>query len=299
MSNESRKSVNLTGTDPRVSRSPGPCNENTREPVPFYNKAPSEKIISAPNNSWIILGRDRTGSECSGYGGAAHTQAGSIDIFVGLGAPWPREYVGTKQTIPVDKNFITDAARIYISQKTDVDSIFNLPAGSVGISKASSAVAIKADDVRLIARRGIKLVTNTDTVSSQGGKISSTSGIDLIAGNNDAGLQPLVLGDYLIDALLYLLHHIEKLNGVVDTVIMAQSQFNEVLANHWHQSPFSGLPTGHSIPAQYSGIVTLLDLLQKGKMGLVANRANFANFRSDYLTISGGKWILSRHNNAN
>lgn len=60
---------------------------------------------------------------------SGHTQAGSIDLVVGRMADQPKEGVF------VDPNFEIDAARINISQKTDVDKNFNLPNGSVRASK--------------------------------------------------------------------------------------------------------------------------------------------------------------------
>ena len=47
----------------------------------------------------------------------------------------------------VDPDFEIDAARVYISQKTDVDKNFKLPNGSMGSSEAKSSVALKADRV--------------------------------------------------------------------------------------------------------------------------------------------------------
>ena len=101
----------------------------------------------------------------------------------------------------VDPNFTTDAARIYISQKTDVDKNFKLGAGQVGYGSAKSAVALKADGIRLVAREGIKLVTGMDAKNSQGGTNASVMGIDLIAGNNDLDMQPFVKGENLRQAL--------------------------------------------------------------------------------------------------
>ena len=50
-----------------------------------------------------------------------------------------------------------DAARIYISQRADIDEYFDIADGSVGHHR-SSAIAVKADSVRILQKR-IKLVT--------------------------------------------------------------------------------------------------------------------------------------------
>ena len=66
-----------------------------------------------------------------------------------------------------DKNFGSlnrdvspgDAARIYISQRADIDDYFDICDGFVGRSYSDSAIAMKADSIRVLARKGIKLVT--------------------------------------------------------------------------------------------------------------------------------------------
>lgn len=92
----------------------------------------------------------------------------------------------------VDPSFRLDAARVYISQKTDVDRDFELPKGKLPFATTRSAVALKADGVRLIAREGIKLVAGHDRVNSQGGDITRSGfGINLIGGGNDKDMQPI------------------------------------------------------------------------------------------------------------
>ena len=99
--------------------------------------------------------------------------------------------------------------------------------GKVGNSKTKSAIALKADAVRIVARDGIKLVTRTDAINSQGGQIAEAVGIDLLATNNDEDLQPLVKGGNLKEALEKLVTHVDKLNGIVDSLLMYQIAFNE------------------------------------------------------------------------
>ena len=176
--------------------------QNIPEAVPFHDQADCEIVYKNANNAWIVLGRDRPGPKNSGYGGRGATQAGSIDLVVGkMGAAKD----GPKSNIYVDPNFGSDAARIYISQKTDIDKNFGLVAGNVGLSVARSGIGIKADAVRLVGREGIKLVTGTGPKerNSAGEKLKTTYGIDLIAGNDDETLElePMVKGRRLANAL--------------------------------------------------------------------------------------------------
>ena len=283
---------------PMSSSSSGVLNDKMREPVPHYNQSEAEHVVQGNNNAWITLGRDRPGSRASGYGGKGHTQCGTIDLVVGRMGSKPKEMDGENKVI-VDSNFGTDSARIYISQKTDIDRNFNLKAGSIGIANARSAVGIKADHVRIMGREGIKLVTKTDAENSQGGDVKSVLGIDLIAGNDDEDLQPIVKGSNMKEAMVRLVHHLDKLNGIVDGMLMIQMQFNAILTSHWHHSPFFGIPTTPSIPVVGSGIATMIQHFMQTKMSLMTHKANLQMYKATYLTVSGGKWILSRYNNVN
>jgi len=161
---------------------------NLREGIPHFIDTDSEVIYENSNNAFIVLGRDRPGGIATGYGGKGHTQAGAIDLVVGRMSPTPKEiYVKPGEKIetvieinpmfvPIIDNdafapvpFMTDAARIYISQKTDIDTNFNLKSGPVGCvpdSIAKSGIAIKADAVRIIGNEGIKIVTRPDGYNS-------------------------------------------------------------------------------------------------------------------------------------
>lgn len=284
------------------------------EPVPTYISTPSEKVLNGSNNSWMVFGRDRPQSRLSGYGGKGDTQCGSIDIVVGrLGAD-ARSFTSTKgsdnpnQRVWVDPDVNTDAARIYISQKTDIDDNFRLVDGTVGNSKTKSGIALKADGIRIIAREGIKLVTRTDRKNSQGADIHSVNGIDLLASNDDEDLQPLVKGENLRDALERLTTHLDKLNGIVDSLLMYQIGFNEALTNHTHLAPGKVIPlpppfpgaiweTFPSLPVAASGVKTMIDHLSQTKKSLATHKANLALFQFSYLNPAGSKYINSRFNN--
>ena len=61
---------------------------------------------------------------------------------------------------------------------------------------------IKADSVRLVGNEGIKLVTSGDAFNGLGYYIGlGVQGVDIIAGNNDYGLQPMTKADSLTKVL--------------------------------------------------------------------------------------------------
>lgn len=267
------------------------------EPVPSFVASETEKVVASQTNANIVLGRDRPGSRLSGYGGSGDTHCASIDMVAGRMANFAATSSPDGAPMSADPNFKLDAARIYMSQKTDVDTNFGLADGNVGNASAKSAIGLKADGVRIIAREGIKLVTKTDMKNSQGGSVEQISGIDLIAGNDDEELQPIPLGNNLEEACVKLTDHVDKLIGIMDNFLMYQMKYNVALATHFHHSPFFGAPTSPSPPAMSSGVQNVIDCLADTKRSLMTQRANLIMFKQTYFSVAGGKYINSRYNN--
>jgi len=271
------------------------------EPIPTFIATDSEKVIEGANNTFIVLGRDRPGSRVSGYGGIGDTQAGAIDLVVGRLGPAVAAGVGA------DNDFTRDSARIYISQKSDIDENFQIAKGSVGSSVAKSGIAIKADAVRVIAREGIKLVTGTDRENSKGGSVDSVAGIDLIAGNDgqiakkagDSGLQAIVKSKNTEEALEKILKLISSLGGIMSAFLQAQMKFNSTLGTHFHTSPFYGISTTPSSTASEAASTAQINLMNDCISGLQKHKLNISSARNTYLKSHGKKYIGSRFNMVN
>jgi len=314
-----KKAVNHTGTKPQTIERLQSLPKNAAnkykgttgdplvgDPKPFYIKSSADTIVEGKHNACIVLQRDRNASRLSGYAGKGDTQCGAIDIVVGRGgykaAAFSEESGG--QRMFADPDFVNDAARIYISQKTDIDENFNIVDGQVGNAKARSGIGIKADQVRIMAREGIKLVTRMDQIMSQGADVEDISGIDLIA-TNFAELQPLVKGKNLEEALVKMADNIDALNGIVDSLLMYQSTLNDAIINHSHFAPavvysFPGgvvWQTSPSFPLIQAGIKTGFDLTSQTKKSEMIQKANLAQFKFNYFNPAGGKYINSRYNN--
>lgn len=207
------------------------------EPIPNYNSSPSEKVYQGANNTWIVMGRDRPGEMGSGYGD--QTKAGAIDIVVGrMSSDIQTSGVDSSTLRPglvvCDNNIALDASRIYISQKTDVDTNFNLVKGKVGVSTAKAAIALKSDAIRIMGREGVKIVTGIDRKNSVGGDIVSVPGIDLIAGNDDSKQEPIVKAETLAKVLKNIFKSIDDLNSSLDAFLTSQVEFNSALMSHTH-----------------------------------------------------------------
>ena len=274
------------------------------EALPKFIKTPSENVIEGSNNAFIVLGRDRPSSRFSGYGGKGHTHCGTIDMVsgrMGSEAKSTFNFLGSEKAIFTDPHFKNDAARVYISQRTDIDKNFKLVEGTIGESIGRSAIGLKADAVRLIGREGIKIVTGTDEKHSLG-ENASFGGIDLIAGNDDTELQPLVKGENLRLFLETMLKEIESLSGMVYTFAQIQEKFNDMFLQHWHTSPFDLLETTPPEPGGQvvtEGFSNNFQLNTDVMLGLMSQRFNLAVTKQAFLDQTGDAFINSRHNNTN
>jgi hypothetical protein len=243
-------------------------------------------------NAQMVFTRDRPGSRFGVKGSG--TGASAIDIVVGR-----QSFKATGQEQLVDPSFTDDAARIYISQKSDIDKDFKIIAGGVGLAAAKSAIALKADGIRIIAREGIKLVTGTDENNSQGGDIKSIYGIDILAGNQDGELEPMVKGKKLMATLDELGTRVEELNAAVVDLLTTQMEMNLAIQNHFHYSPWYGNPTMPSDACQAKGATTSMNHLQQTRRSLTSNRQNIVAWKQNNLCESGRNFPLSRWNKTN
>ena len=190
----------------------GVFGERTAGPKIKYNFAPSDKVIEN-GNAYITFGKDRPSGKASGLGGQGATGANAIDIVVGR-----LSSAKSPDGVIADNSFTADAARIYISQLTNIDFNFGIDEGKSGLMEARSGIGIKADGVRVIGREGVKIVTGRSNnatgfgmkgeTNSLGGKVAQPAPlIELIAGNNT---EP----SYIPGGQFLGIERIDKLQGV-------------------------------------------------------------------------------------
>jgi len=272
----------------------------------------NEKVIKKGNAS-IKLGKDRNSNRASGHGGKGHSHCAAIDIVAGTLGHSARSRDEKSNKLYAEPNFVIDSARIYVSQKADIDGYFRLkkPTGGGSTSPVTprSGIALKADNIRVIGRENIRLITRPDSINSQGGSLSNTYkggyGIDLIAMNDPEDLQPMVKGENLKDCLLQFKEYIDQLATVVNTFITYQKEFNNAVQTHTHMSPFYG----SEVPPDFKQLLNagLKNAIVVGLNCEVELNATLplkgTSIQNDYLEntggISGGKYILSSYNRTN
>jgi hypothetical protein len=298
--------VTINAFDGILSEDPlaGPANTRMKENIPKYDTAPCERVEKGQNNTFMIFGRDRDKGWASGYGGKGHTRAGAIDIVVGIQG-WDPVHGEV-----VQKNFGSmandkpgDAARIYISQRADIDKYFDICDGSMGQSKAMSAIGIKADSVRIMGRKGIKIVTGQapQQKTSLNGDLPAQFGIDLIAGNRDSAgyLQPIPKGTAIRECLEETVESISQLNQLLTDYIAHQMIINCALAG----SPITGTAGPVPVAALSTAIPRVADgtirQLQNVFMELIKQQLNLVTVKENYLKPTGAAYINSRYNRTN
>ena len=293
------------------------------------------------NNTHIVLGRDRSGlgeynsrdkkSSQSGY--SDNMGAGAIDIVVGRCAPFP---VAGKEFGPMFTTFIgpaatkafknvtlsgtrpdgitaphpayaMDAARIYISQMTNVDENFRITKrirnnSDLKTKNPSSAIVMKADRLRMHARSDIKIVTggSIEPYNSMGAPIRSVGGIHLIAGNGDYGpQQPIPKGQSLVKAMSDVVEIHRSLVDILFGFVKLQMTYNKELATHFHQSPAMGASTTPSITSWALGVETQVSHFRNFIMEIPKHIVNTENFKKNYLTTGEPEYINSMFNTTN
>jgi hypothetical protein len=285
------------------------------EASPRFKEIAGDKVWSGQNNQWLVFTRDRPGNINTGFQALGHTQAGAIDMVVGRMSPHPREIDSKGRPIKCSPIFlsekyrdedleIVDAARIYMSQKTNIDINFGLAKGYMGNKTTQSAIGIKADAVRIISRGGgIKMVTNTPReMNSQGAKSNTESpGVEIIAGNDDTNLQPMVLGDNLRELLNLMCQMISEINGTVSSITTDMEKLNSVLSNHNHFGG-DGIPTTPDPRLQVQCMANLIKLASIDKYSQFVHNWNNSQLQNTYLGASSKKStksILSKSNRVN
>jgi len=275
-----------------------------------YVPTPDEWIIPRADhmfrNSAIVFGKDKAHDPTFGpYNG----QQGSFAIDIVAGRLSSLRGKIADNTLIQTPHYGADAARIYISQRTDIDKNFGLADGNIGSAKNKSGIGIKADGVRIIGRRGVKIVSGRmkgqAEKDSKGKSIPIASPIELIAGNNTGArevaisinangetstetikvLQPLLKGDNTVAAFKEISEILGRLMGALLNLTLLQTTFNSTI--------------GVTVPvlAHYpsAAATTATQLLANVQNSIYQSRINKTLWEVNYLETFGGKYICSKN----
>jgi len=270
----------------------------------FSFDAPTNSHVINKNNSFIVLGADMPEGIQSGYGGKGSSKASTIDLVVGR-ASSKSDGLGPKNGELLTNNFFSDAARIYISQMTDIDKNFAITESNIERSVGRSAIGIKADAVRVIGREGVKIVTgrgmnvggfgDKGETNSLGGEIKEVAPkIEFIAGNDSTNLQPVVLGDNTTEAIKELGELVEQIAGSVMNLGLMLTAFSTAVGLDPGVLSLTGVPV---LPT--AGATTSAMTIQKVVNSMLQVRANKVLWAVNYLEPIGSNYICSKNVSAN
>lgn len=266
-----------------------------------FNALDTDKCITKENSSaYINLTEDAPSGPGTGYS-AFGTPASAVDIVCGRMTSLPD--VSRNSSIYINNNFKYDAARLYISETTDLEDNFSMPKGDNVRQKAKSGIGAQADTIVLKGKTGIKLSTASyGERNSKGGKIRSGSGIELISGTNTENLQPLVLGNNLEKALTSIVNRINALSDIVIDLAQVQNQAFIQLQTHTHPVGFTPVTGPVAVPSPQllaSLSFSIVDNTTKGIINGTVNKLNLLFDEVNYLTSLGKSYINSDLNRTN
>ena len=298
--------------------------DSVPDSVPPWPHAGHEKVLfeshALKHNCWIVLGRDRWGNASMGKSMEGGTRCGAIDIVVGRMGWEPNSEVVAQPMFAGG-----DAARIYISQRADVDRYFKLrdvePSGFWGKIMAKlaggagalpdpndmnppvprsvdrSCVGIRADAVRIIGQEGVKILTKAGTkMNSLNREITGTPGIDLCAGDDPNTLQPMVRGLHMVAAMRETHNLMQETLKIIQDLSTAVASMAVGVAAHTH--PVAIGMTGPETTLG-SHMSNLSDIVQDGYLEAGKLKKRLSGLDKIYLRPAGEKAITSPYNKTN
>jgi len=272
-----------------------------KEDNPTRFQAESEKIVSRNNsNSYLVFGKDRMGDVMSGFGGKGFPNSNAIDLVVGMGQTIEGK-TQTKNNV-VDPNPFVDSARVYISQRTNLDGHFGITEGEIyplDSQQGVSGAAMKADNVLVLGRRNVKIKAGQSQGEGlpAGGEKDSLgtrlpdARIDLIA---DAPLEPMVRGDKLVECVKGIYSQIQDNRTLIIQLITQLLKLRVALMLHVHPTPgiVSTFPSPDLIGSNVEEIPNDIEQLVNTINDMMASAVEELNC---VVIPNKGKYILSKN----
>lgn len=236
--------------------------DNERLPV-FGPIGGAEKVISRKSikglhaGSRIVFTKDNYGSRATGLGGAGGTKCEAIDIVAGT---LSAEKVVHDDTTQSRANFITDGARIYLTERGNINHYFTTentdPVTSVS-DNLKSGIGIKADHTLVIGRERVRILAGLG--KSNGGE-RTVSGNEEIRAAIEIGnitedrYEKAVRGESLVRYLYEMNSYINELSQKVNDLETLVMKYKAAMASHIHITTAPGAPTSPAFQAISQGL---------------------------------------------
>jgi len=262
-----------------------------------------ETEIGRGDNSFIIIGKSREHIPASGpYAISGVVNCDSVDVSVGLGyIPESVDKDAYNAAITgggLNPSFIYDKARVYLTENSDVDTAFgisNIPTmtySTTNQDKPVSAVVVKADVVRTIGRSSIKLITGKLVDCDKSNSDLGDCGVELISTSGKAALQPMVLGNNLVETLNDIIEHHNVLAKILSNFMLMQLAWDQSIATHMHFNVFPNTPDIGLVNNLVPKLTKNLDNISKVE---IDNSINSAVTKAKMKSISKSSLLSSYH----
>mgnify|MGYP003133659044 CR=1 FL=1 len=185
----------------------------------------------------ILLTKDNYGHRGTGFGGAGGTLCEAIDIVAGSLSC--ENKIRTSKTM-ARANFATDASRIYLTERGDIQNYFGTRMGSSAVSVSSegkAGIGMKSDHVLLIGRERVRILAGLGNFHGSEGLVNgqrSTAPKIELCRTNSTDSQPAVLGDNLVEYLKVLRNEIRDLRQKHIDLAVQFLEYQIALATHTH-----------------------------------------------------------------
>ena len=280
-------------SDPSFPKRTGLFLTEMNEEMPIYSpQANAEFIISrngevgdnkGHSGSRIVFTKDNYGHRGTGLGGHGFTMCEAIDIVAG--SLTCEEKLRTSNT-QSRANFITDGARIYLTERGDIQHYFGLGASSDAVavtSKLKSGIGIKSDHTIIMGRELVRIVVGKSL--AEGGD-RTACGQKILSPKIELGLssggdsQPAVLGSALVEYLMETSDEMQRMRNDIQALEQKLIEYKTALALHTHNG--AGLGYVQIFPSPEAIQDAAQSIPQFFKTTLKQIRDTWNSLRTDY-----------------
>ena len=209
-------------------------------PIGAAERVISRKAFTSqdePAGARIVLTKDNYGHRGTGMGGHGFTMCEAIDIVAGSLSAEKRLNTGATRT---RANFITDGARIYLTERGDIQHYFAIGKRSEAVSlssKMKSGIGMKADQTLIIGRERVRILAGL--VNAEGGDRTVGQNENIapkieLAAVNSPSAQPAVLGTALAEFLSEIKDEMQQLRNSIQEQDQMLMEYKSALALHMH-----------------------------------------------------------------
>ena len=218
------------------------------ESLPIYGPIADEEFVISRKKgagsrgshagSRIVLTKDNYGHRGTGMGGHGFTMCEAIDIVAGSLTSERKIYDSSTKS---RANFITDGARIYLTERGDINTYFAIGRKSESVSlssKMKSGIGMKADQTLIMGRERVSILAGMS--AAEGGDRTAAGNEEIvpkvvIGTTQGEEVQQAVLGNALVMYLGEINDELLRLRNAIVKVKRDLMNYKKEVAKHTHE----------------------------------------------------------------